>query len=167
VLVLAVAAGALFLTLSGGRGSPIQVTLDGVPSENLSGAGVRLLQPDEQPEIDVASAEAAAKAHAPGQGAMVKETVLVRYVNERIKPPADRLAWAVNFDPATIWAVPPLGPGQYAPFCGHPLYHVVFVDARTGDFIAATQRSGDNDADSGVGCPSSLEGAAPTASPGR
>jgi hypothetical protein len=161
------AAGALLITLGGGSGSQSQVTLDGVPAENLAAAGVRLLQPEAKPEIDAARAEETAKLNVPPSTTLpqVKETVLVRFVNDLVQPHVDRLVWAVNFDPATISAVPPLGPGQYGPFCGHPAYHVAFIDAITGELLTAYQRGGKNDALSDGGCPTPDPALTPTFSP--
>jgi hypothetical protein len=164
---VAAAAGALAITLSGGSSQATQVTLDGVPAENLAAAGVKLLETDEKPAVNANGAEETAKLHVPPTGSpVVKETLLVRFVNDGADPPLDLLAWAVNFDPKTVSAVPPLGPGQYGPFCGHPAYHVVFIDAKTGEFLAANQRGGKNDADSEAGCPTPDPDLNPSPSPG-
>lgn len=167
VVALLAAAGTLLITLTGGSGSQSQVALDGIPSENLAAAGVRLLEPEDQPKIDATRAEGTAKLNVPPSATApkVKETSLVRFVNDQIHPPVDRLVWAVNFDPETISAVPPLGPGQYDPFCGHPAYHVVFIDATTGELLTSYQRGGKNDALSDAGCPSSDPDATPANTP--
>lgn len=88
----------------------------------------------------------------------------MRVVNDKSDPPMDSLAWAVNLDPVTVNAIPPLGPGQYD-FCGHPLYSVVFIDATTGEFLLGTQRSTLNESESQADCPKADTPDAPTPAP--
>ena len=153
--VLAVAGG-LVLTFASGSGSQSQVTLDGVTAQDLVDFGVTLTPPDGEPGIDESTAEELAVSNAgpsAGPNAEVKQTVLVHLAKEGNIPPIDQLAWAVNFDPATIVAAPPYGfgldgpPDDLAVLCDHPLYFVSFIDARTGEFIFATERSAAASAD--------------------
>lgn len=152
-----VAVGTLVVTLSAGSGAPTRVSLDGVSDQDLADYGIELMEPDQQPEIDAATAEQAAKSGVPDAEARVKETVLVHLLNQRADPPIDELAWAVNFDPITIQAIPPLGPGQYRYCPGHPLYSVVFIDAESGSLLFGTQRSMLNDSESIEDCPTSSD----------
>ena len=163
-LAILVAISALVLTLTTGSGAPTHIALDGIPERDLSEFGVQLLQPDRAPTIDAVAAELTAKTGQPRADATVKETVLVRVVNDRADPPMDKLAWAVSLEPASINAIPPLGPGQYR-FCGHPLYSVVFIDAESGEFLFGTQRSTLNDSESPADCPMPDTPDAPTPAP--
>jgi hypothetical protein len=148
-LVAIAATGALIFTLTTGTGSQSQIQLDGVPMGNLADFGVSVLPPDGDPSFDARAAEDAAKANvSPSEvEAEVKETLLVHVVKEGAIPPIDELAWAVNFEPATVSAAPPYGfglrerPEDAAVLCAHPLYFVSFIDAQTGAFILATEQS--------------------------
>ena len=163
-LVILAASGALVFTLTPGSRAPTQIALDGIPERDLSEFGVQLLQPDRAPTIDAVAAELTAKTGLPDGAPTVKETVLVRVVNDRADPPMDTVAWAVTFDSLTINAVPPLGSGQYN-FCGHPLYSVVFIDAGSGEFLLGTQRSTLNGSESQADCPQPDTPGAPTPAP--
>jgi len=134
--LVAAIVGLAFALVVPARGGAHEIELQGVDPDALAGFG-RLLKPDERsPSLPADSAVAAASANK--EGARVLETVLVRLVNDSSKPPLDTLAWAVNFDPATVPAAPLFGPpGAPVPrLCDlHPEYDVVFIDARTGDLI--------------------------------
>jgi hypothetical protein len=102
--------------------------------------------------------------------AEVLETVLVRLVNDSQEPPLNKLAWAVNFDPATVEAIPPSGPaGAPRPrFCDLlPEYDVVFIDAQTGELIfELTYTAALPDSDPAATCPPGNY-PSPTAVPGQ
>lgn len=164
VIVLAiVVAGALLATLASGSGAPSHPALDGVSDQDLADYGIQLMETDDQPLIDAKTAEEQAKAGVPDANPQVRQTALVRVINDRTDPPIDALAWAVNFDPATIQAIPPLGPGQYR-FCGaHPLYSVVFIDADSGGLLFGAQRSMLDESESSDACPTTPpDGVKPT-----
>jgi hypothetical protein len=117
-----------------------EVELQGVNGDDLAG-WARMLKPDGRSAIVSADA-AVAKASANKPGAEALETVPVRVFNDSRRPPLDELAWAVNFDPATVIAAPPIGPigSDFPRRCDiHPEYDVVFIDALTGDLIFELQ----------------------------
>lgn len=149
-LVVLVATGALIFTLATGSGSQSQIDLDGVTAQDLTDFGVSILPPDGEPIVDASTAEQAAGLNVSPSGpkAEVKETILVHLTKEGNIPPIDQLAWAVNFDPVTVQVTPPLGiplgatlPEDAAALCDHPVYFVSFIDAQTGAFLFATERS--------------------------
>lgn len=136
---------ALVITLSASGGTQ-EIELDGVGSDALDSWGVRLLSPNGKPDITALAAEQIADQRKPG--ADVKEVVLVRVVNERLAPVIDRLAWAVNFDPASILPIPDLGPGGPNPPEWNPCdeavaFDVLLIDASSGEFIFEMQQSAD------------------------
>jgi hypothetical protein len=177
LLVATVVAGAglaLYLALPA-KGGANEIELQGIDENDLAGWG-RLLRPDGRPpKVSPEAAFATAsrgKPNRPGaEEPEALEIVLVRLVNESREPPLDALAWAVNFDPATVEADPPIGPvgAQLPPWCGgvHPEYDVVFVDAQTGELIFEIQYNATlPDDDPSATCPPG-DYPSPTAVPGQ
>ena len=150
------------------RGGTHEIELQGVDGDALAGFGRLLIPDDRSPSLSANTAVAVAAANKPG--AVVLETVLVRLVNDSRKPPLDSLAWAVNFDPATVEAAPLIGPiGAKLPrVCDlHPEYDVVFIGAQTGELIfELTHTATIPDDDPGATCPAKTY-PSPTAVPGQ
>lgn len=134
VLIAAVAGLTLALVVPA-RGGAHEIELQRVDPDALAGFG-RLLKPaDRSPSLSAEAAVAAAT-FANKPDAKVLEAVLVRLVNDSRKPPLDKLAWAVNFDPTSIQSAPLYGPPGVPRVCdSHPEYDVVFIDAQTGELI--------------------------------
>ena len=168
-IVFAVLTGLTLYFVLPARGGAHEIELQGVDGDALAGFA-RLLKPDDRsPSLSTDSAVAAAGANK--QGAEVLETVLVRLVNDSQKPPLDKLAWAVNFDPTTIEAAPAIGPigAKHPLVCDvHPEYDVVFIDAQTGELIFELQyTAGPPGDDPSATCPAKTIYPSPTAVPGQ
>lgn len=156
--VVATAAGiavAAVLTLSARGGD--EVSLEGITITEIDLGGAKLLVPNGDPVLSADQAEAIVLGRwrtrfgddltAPE----ARETRLLRFVNETLDPPIDALAWAVNLAPGTVPAVTPcpgfcIGPlGWVEPTptpvptplnCGPgTVYDIVFIDARTGEWL--------------------------------
>lgn len=144
-------AGALVVTtmlLTSGGGSQSGADLEGVPVGALSAGGLTLLEPTGEAAVNEVVAEEVARRNVQPRGsrAEVRQTALVHVMKEGTQPPIDHLAWAINFDPLTVTAAMPYGgfrfeldPDEVG--CPVPLYHVSFVDAKTGEFLFSMERS--------------------------
>ena len=130
-------AAVLFLTAQGGE-PPTPIVLDGVlPADFI------LVSPPPDAAPAVSEAEAVEVALRDHYGGVVRQTVLVSLSMRGGEPPFDTLAWAVNFDPATVGGEPPhiSGTEQVKPEDYALDYLVVFVDAKTGDWLFEGERS--------------------------
>lgn len=162
LLVLVIAASAVIgVTLATGGGVH-EVDLEGVPAGEFRALGARLLEPDGEPVIsDGQAVSVALQNKFRGD---VRETRLVRLVNDSARPRVDTLAWAVNFDPATVSRIPGLGeplyqekqpkPSASPANCGvFLMYDVTFVDAMTGEWLFEVQQSGSGEPNEDGTCP--------------
>lgn len=118
--------------------------LHGVPTADIDGStGSLKLEPapgDAKPSIDSETAEQLAKDGA--RSGDVLETVLVNYTDLAKEPPTTVLAWAVNFEPGTVNAAPPMGCGSNCPTGAITIYDFALIDAQTGEFILSANVSG-------------------------
>lgn len=119
--------------------------LAGVPNSEINGStnSMKLeAAPDgASPAVDSHAAEETARANQQGNGDIL-ETVLLNYTDLVKEPPTPRLVWAVNFDPATVVGVPPMGCMDNCPSQTYVVYSFVLIDANTGEFIVAAETSG-------------------------
>lgn len=167
IAALMIAIAALVMTYRASSGTD-DVQLQGIKIGALD--PIRILRSHDSGSPQISADHAVDVATQQKSGAAVVETVLVRLVNETAKPRLDRLAWAVNFDPGTIDAAPPLGlpAGTQVRTCGsHPLFHVAFVDARTGDIILEFQQAVLDESALVQDCPAEPSYPPPTNVPGQ
>lgn len=178
-------AAVLALSARGGD----EVSLEGITISELDLGGAKLLVPTGDPVLSAEQAEfIVLSKRLPRFGSDsdpidVRETRLVRFVNETSAPPIDALAWAVNLDPETVPAVTPsgdIGPLCCPPIGGSPtptpqptplncglrtVYDVVFIDARTGEWLHEAKSTELIVPEPGETCPPSSPTIAPTEMP--
>lgn len=140
-------------------GSDNHVSLEGIDMDDLDLGGGELLVAQGDPILTADQAVAIVRnvkhveSGDDAPDAEVRETRLVRFVNDTKDPPTDTLAWAVNLTPETVPAVTPCrgicirpgGPVNPNPTptpeptplnCGrHTVYDVILIDARTGEWL--------------------------------
>jgi hypothetical protein len=115
--VVVIASGALAVAcdgtgevLSTPTASPAQL-LSGIPNSEIDGSTnsdrMELAALDASPGVSADAAVRTAKMQQPN--ASVLQTVLIDYTNLVQPSPSTRLAWVVNFDPATVVPIPPGG----------------------------------------------------------
>ena len=121
--------------------TPVGFHLDGVPAVDFDGLhSSMLIEPAlANPSVAVSQEQAIATANQnhPWRGE-IRQAVLVQLTDKAKDPPERTLAWAVNFDPATIvgWGPPSCGPAGHRCASAYDLfYSLVFVDANSGNFI--------------------------------
>lgn len=174
-LILATGVGITILGVTLATGGGVHdVELEGIPQEEFRALGARLLEPDGEPTLSGDQAVAAALQNK--LEGDVRETRLVRLVNDSARPKIDTLAWAVNFDPATVLRIPRLGggplnqndesdPSTSSSACGTYLkYDVAFIDANTGEWLLSVQQSGSLEPEQDGSCPT-VPGVSPPPSP--
>lgn len=178
---------AAILALSARGGD--EVSLEGVTISELDLVGAKLLVPNGEPVLSAGQAEdivletKRARAGSPGPELAVREVRLVRFVNETSAPPVDALAWVVNLRPETVPAVTPCpgfcvrfgGPWNPDPTptpeptplnCGpRTVYDVVFIDARTGEWLYEAKSTELVVPEPGATCPPGTPTIAPTEVP--
>src|SRR5215470_2697 len=108
--------------------------LKSVSAAFLANVGIELKTPTSSAKVSEDAAQQAAVRQIPGSA--VRETVLADFSNTHRVPAISTLAWVVSL------TVPSGFRMSSGPFPGRshqkPSYLVVFIDARTGDFIQAT-----------------------------
>jgi hypothetical protein len=134
--LLLVVSGALIAVLTAQGGSPD--ILQGVSSDDLAAQGVVIGEPKGDAASVVGQDEAREIALKENPGTVIREVVLADLSVSSANPPIDTLAWAVNFEPKTVF-VPRSGPYQPEPTnLGGSYateYSVTFIDAITGEFL--------------------------------
>jgi hypothetical protein len=111
---------------------PLAVHLQGVSPQALVDVGVTLTAPAAAENASISGDDARSSVLKQYTGARAREAVLVRLADNHQVPPIDRLAWAVNLDPATV-SFPALGPlGPRGSVASRTLWAVSFVDAKSG-----------------------------------
>ncbi|HEV8574318.1 MAG TPA: hypothetical protein VGR43_06365 [Dehalococcoidia bacterium] len=157
LLLLAAAASLLLIV----RATPPDqhIEIPGVPPLALERAGTTFLRPNGTPAINEEQARSVAMTEAITFGLPIERTVLVRLVDVNAVPPVDQLVW-VNLINLTAQPDPfPSGPfisqdlsptGNFIPEGAQPepiratpeplpphTYHLIFVDANTGEYMYA------------------------------
>lgn len=139
VATVLVAAVAVFLVfMSGSSGEAEGIRLVGVPPDELAKAHLVLLTPRSTDVAKVTAAAAAEDLARRHPSARLREAVLVRIGEQYQWVAAGKLAWALNVDPETVYATPPMGPlgGEATPDVDfNPEFAIEFVDAETGEFL--------------------------------
>ncbi|TMB93455.1 MAG: hypothetical protein E6J42_12870 [Chloroflexi bacterium] len=150
LLLVVTAAGfatavAIFLTAQGGSSE----VLKGITAEDLALQGITLEEPPQGATTVVTADLATQLARAKRGGATVREVRLVRLIDKHPTPTTDKVAWAVDFDPATVNNQPlgPFVPGAspssaVATYVNE--YSVSFVDPQSGEVFFSITASHTN-----------------------
>ena len=138
LLLLFVALVMMLAVLEEGHPSD-ESLLEGIPAEEITGGGITIDRAPQEPDLPVTRDAAVQRAVRTYPGGVPRQVVLVRL--QSAGDPANRVAWAINFDPSTVAGSPPSGRDAPAGPC-ETGYAFVFIDARTGDFIFGGDKTG-------------------------
>jgi hypothetical protein len=116
----------------------LEPTLASASSDALSKSGIRLLHPFpwDTPNVTASLAAKVALSHEQA-GTPVLESVLAEVINSNPSPRPPRLCWVISIPASTVpYFGPPGGQRTGARF------YVVFVDARSGEYLWAIAGGG-------------------------